>query len=52
MELETPNGSPESQNTILSREIYITPEQISIAAIVDAIDARVSQKTNQEEEES
>lgn len=50
MEFETPNGSPGTEYN-LGREIYITPEQIALAAIVDAIDKRVLEKLKQGEED-
>lgn len=49
MEFETPDGSPEAHIIILGREVYITPDQLALAAIVDAIDQRVLEKLKQEE---
>lgn len=51
MELETPDGSPETNGTTLGREIYITPEQLALASIVDAIDKRVLERLKEEEDE-
>lgn len=45
MENTHPEGPSEP---IVPREIYITPEQIAIKAIVDAIDARVMKWINGE----
>ncbi len=33
--------NPEPSEPILPREIYISPEQIALAALVDAMDARI-----------
>lgn len=37
-------NNPELSNTILPREIYISPEQIALRALVDAMDERIAHR--------
>lgn len=41
MEAETSNDPPELIMPQLGREIYITPEQLAVAALVDGMDERI-----------
>lgn len=48
--MEVDNPEPSEDSLPLGREIYISPEQIALAALVDEIDLRIFKPWSNEDE--